>query len=118
MPKLRKKSTETAVDERKANAYVKALTHPVRVEVIRFIRSRGKASPSEIQEIWAAGLGLRMGEAPALSVIAYHVRMLVDYGVIKLVDTKPRRGAVEHYYGVDDEFDLYLGETRKLLESL
>lgn len=30
--------------------------------------------------------------------VSYHVRVLVDRGLLTLVDTQPRRGAVEHYY--------------------
>jgi DNA-binding transcriptional ArsR family regulator len=122
MPKLRKNNpaVDVDVDDRKANAYVKALTHPVRVDILREIRAAevgAGVSPSDIQILWK-DLYENPEDEIALGVISYHVRMLLGYGVIKLVRTEPRRGAVEHYYGVDDEFDLYLGETRKLLESL
>jgi DNA-binding transcriptional ArsR family regulator len=30
--------------------------------------------------------------------LSYHMRQLVQLGLVKLVDTKPRRGAIEHYY--------------------
>lgn len=33
-----------------------------------------------------------------LANISYHVRILHKLGAIKLVDTKPRRGATEHFY--------------------
>src|SRR6266513_2029939 len=46
------------------------------------------ASPSEI----ASEL-----EAP-LTHVSYHVRQLAALGLIKLVRTTPRRGAVEHHY--------------------
>jgi predicted transcriptional regulator len=30
--------------------------------------------------------------------VSYHVRQLEKAGLIELVATKPRRGALEHYY--------------------
>jgi hypothetical protein len=33
-----------------------------------------------------------------LGVVAYHVRMLRDYGLIYETRTEPRRGALQHYY--------------------
>lgn len=46
------------------------------------------ASPSEIAEELGAPLGN----------VSYHVRYLERVGLLKLVKTRPRRGAVEHYY--------------------
>jgi hypothetical protein len=46
------------------------------------------ASPSEIAEEIGAPLGN----------VSYHVRFLARVGLIELTSTKPRRGAVEHYY--------------------
>jgi hypothetical protein len=34
----------------------------------------------------------------SLNLVAYHVRVLEKYDCIKLVDTKQRRGATEHFY--------------------
>jgi DNA-binding transcriptional ArsR family regulator len=66
---------------------VKALAHPLRISIMRLVYDR-VASPSEI----AAEL-----EAP-LGNVSYHVRYLERAGLLKLVRTRPRRGAVEHYY--------------------
>lgn len=33
-----------------------------------------------------------------LSTVGYHVRQLAEYGALDLVDTKSRRGAVQHFY--------------------
>jgi DNA-binding transcriptional ArsR family regulator len=46
------------------------------------------ASPSEIAEEIDAPLGN----------VSYHVRFLARVGMIELAATKPRRGAIEHYY--------------------
>jgi predicted transcriptional regulator len=45
-------------------------------------------SPSEIAEELAMPLGN----------VSYHVRVLADFGLIKLVRRTPRRGAIEHHY--------------------
>ncbi len=46
------------------------------------------ASPSEIAEEVSAPLGN----------VSYHVRFLERVGLLELVEARPRRGAVEHYY--------------------
>jgi DNA-binding transcriptional ArsR family regulator len=66
---------------------VKALAHPLRVQILRTLEER-TASPSELAE----ELGVPL---PNLS---YHIRMLVQLDLLKLVKTRPRRGAIEHYY--------------------
>jgi len=33
-----------------------------------------------------------------LSNVSYHVRVLADHGVVRLVGTKPARGSVQHFY--------------------
>ena len=66
---------------------VKALNHPLRVQILRSIEV-DRASPVELS---------RRLDAP-LGVVSYHVRVLADLGLIKLVKRTPRRGAVEHHY--------------------
>ena len=65
----------------------KAYAHPLRIHIIGKLDGR-VASPSEL----ANELG-----AP-LTHVSYHVRQLAGLGLIKLVKTTPRRGAVEHHY--------------------
>ncbi|HZB06179.1 MAG TPA: helix-turn-helix domain-containing protein, partial [Thermoleophilaceae bacterium] len=50
--------------------------------------NQGVASPNELAK--------KLGEP--LTNVSYHVRMLHDLGCIELVETEPRRGALEHYY--------------------
>ncbi len=41
-----------------------------------------------------------------VSNVGYHVRVLADHGAVELVETRPRRGSVEHFYratGLVDE---------------
>ena len=66
---------------------VKALTHPLRAQILRQLEER-TASPSALAEELGAPLGN----------VAYHVRQLAGLGLIELVRTTPRRGAIEHEY--------------------
>jgi DNA-binding transcriptional ArsR family regulator len=78
-----KRQTASAVDSRLA----KALAHPLRVQLLAAL-NEGVASPNELAK--------KLGEP--LTNVSYHVRMLHDLGTIELVETEPRRGALEHYY--------------------
>lgn len=78
-----KGETASAVDSRLA----KALAHPLRVQLLAAL-NQGVASPNELAK--------KLGEP--LTNVSYHVRMLHDLGCIELVETEPRRGALEHYY--------------------
>ncbi len=78
-----KRQTASAVDSRLA----KALAHPLRVQLLAAL-NQGVASPNELAK--------KLDEP--LTNVSYHVRMLHDLGTIELVDTEPRRGALEHYY--------------------
>jgi DNA-binding transcriptional ArsR family regulator len=66
---------------------IKALTHPLRVQILRALEER-TASPSELADEIGAPLGN----------VSYHVRQLHALGLIKLVKKTPRRGAIEHHY--------------------
>ena len=66
---------------------VKALAHPLRVQILSVLEER-VASPSDLAEELGAPLGN----------VSYHVRTLTDLGLLKLVRRRTRRGAVEHYY--------------------
>jgi DNA-binding transcriptional ArsR family regulator len=68
-------------------SFVKALAHELRVEILAILTEQ-LASPNELAKMLDEGL----------SQVSYHVKVLRDYGVITLVKTEPRRGAVEHYY--------------------
>jgi DNA-binding transcriptional ArsR family regulator len=78
-----KRQTASAVDSRMA----KALAHPLRVQLLAAL-NEGVSSPNELAK--------KLDEP--LTNVSYHVRMLHDLGCIELVDTEPRRGALEHYY--------------------
>ena len=66
---------------------VKAISHPLRFRVLARLNA-GVASPVEI----ARELDVPVGR------VSHHVRTLARIGAIELVSTRPRRGAVEHFY--------------------
>lgn len=66
----------------------KAVSHPLRRDVLDLIIERGEASPNEA----AAALGASLG------TVSYHVQILRELGCVELVRTEPRRGALEHFY--------------------
>lgn len=68
---------------------VKALSHPVRVEILEALRDR-VASPNELSREMDSSVG----------TISYHAKTLVKCGCLELVHTKPRRGAMEHFFSV------------------
>lgn len=66
----------------------KALSHQLRVEILNYLVERGTASPVEMSRTLSAPVG----------DISHHVKQLVKYGCAEQVSTRPRRGAVEHFY--------------------
>ena len=65
----------------------KAMAHPLRVRILAILDS-GRASPSDL----AAELGVPVEN------VAYHVRVLRQYGLVRLVRRAVRGAAVQHYY--------------------
>lgn len=65
----------------------KAIAHPLRARVLVALSER-VASPNEI----ARELGEPLGR------VSHHFRVLAKIGTIELVETRPRRGALEHFY--------------------
>lgn len=68
-------------------AVAKALSHPLRSHILVTLGDR-VASPNEI----AKELGL------AARDLDYHVKVLVEVGMIRLVGAEKRRGVKEHFY--------------------
>jgi DNA-binding transcriptional ArsR family regulator len=66
---------------------VKALSHPLRYRILGRLNA-GEASPVEM----AREMDVPVGR------VSHHVRTLARIGAIELVRTRPRRGAVEHFY--------------------
>jgi hypothetical protein len=66
----------------------RALSHELRAEILTFLTERTKASPVQMSRELLAPVG----------DISHHVKQLVKYGCAEQVETRPRRGAVEHFY--------------------
>lgn len=67
--------------------FLRVISHPVRIEILRILHNR-VASPKELAD--------ELGEN--LSNISYHFKYLRIEDCIEILDTEPRRGAVEHYH--------------------
>jgi DNA-binding transcriptional ArsR family regulator len=66
---------------------IKAIAHPLRHRILLALGEE-VSSPKQI----AARLGEPLGR------VGHHVRVLAGLGAIELVDTRARRGAIEHFY--------------------
>ncbi len=66
---------------------IRALAHPLRVAALTLLDER-TMSPKDLAE----HLGV------PLPLASYHVRRLYQLDLIELVDTKQRRGALQHFY--------------------
>jgi DNA-binding transcriptional ArsR family regulator/DNA-binding XRE family transcriptional regulator len=72
--------------------WLKALTHPTRVAILRYLLEHDEASPS----VLAVALGRPAG------TVSYHVRRLAEAGHLVLARTTQGRGSLEHHYRLRD----------------
>ncbi len=70
---------------------LKALAHPLRAKALPLF-AEGTVSPIQV----ARRLDVDV------SHLAYHIRVLRQLGFIELVETRQRRGALEHFYRATD----------------
>lgn len=68
---------------------VRALSHPVRVEILQALHGR-IASPAELSR--------EIGQRPA--VVSYHASTLLKCGCVELVHSRPQRGTIENFFAV------------------
>ena len=77
-----------------------AFVHPLKLRILAMMaeppppRAIGGGAPAPG---WSPN-SLYVAAGEALGNVSYHVRQLEKAGLIELVATKPRRGALEHYY--------------------
>lgn len=83
-PRTKRRKTEPGTID---HDLVKAMAHPLRYELLMKLEGR-TASPNELSKEVKASVG----------TVSYHVRLLERMGFVELVDQKPRRGAVEHFF--------------------
>ena len=76
------------IDRTDDNNLLIALRHPLRRRILREMADGKAISPLELAN------ELRQ----PLSNVSYHVRVLADLAAVTLVDTKPTRGSVQHFY--------------------
>lgn len=102
-------STVPVIDQR----LVKAMGHPLRFRILVALNLR-VASPKELADEFDEPLGN----------VSYHVRMLDSLGCLELVDTKQRRGAVEHFYRAvtrpmfsDDDWSVLPATARREIDA-
>jgi DNA-binding transcriptional ArsR family regulator len=76
-------------DARIDRELVKALSHPIRVEILEALQGR-IASPGELSQEMEESLG----------VISYHANTLIRCGCLELVHTEPRRGTIEQFFAI------------------
>jgi DNA-binding transcriptional ArsR family regulator len=68
--------------------WAKALSHPLRGNILRLMRRDGTLSPIAVSREIGQSVG----------TIAYHFRQLHKLGYIEVCDERQRRGATEHVY--------------------
>jgi DNA-binding transcriptional ArsR family regulator len=81
--------------------------HPDRLDAFSILYER-IASPKEVAQV----LGIPLGTA------SFHINELKDDGVIELVKTEQRRGAVEHYYRATEPPEVDFDEWKALPKRL
>jgi DNA-binding transcriptional ArsR family regulator len=67
-----------------------ALSHPLRIEILRTMRDRRVLSPVEYSR--------ESGEP--LGNVSYHVRALLEFDIVAEAGLVQRRGAMEHRYSL------------------
>src|SRR5690349_9893139 len=101
------------------------LKHPLRVRILEVL-NEGPRSPSQFVEEGLIPKDLFNTYQQALSLASYHFRELEKEGCLEVIESIPRRGAVEHVYrGMtprvffsDGEFEAMPQATRRQLSRI
>jgi hypothetical protein len=100
------------------------LRHPLRVRILEAL-NEGPRSPSQFVEEGLIPKELFNSYQQALSLASYHFRELEKEGCLEVIESIPRRGAVEHVYRglarvfVDDrEFEEMARPDRRQLSRI
>ena len=83
----RQVATVDCVSKLPTREAAKAVAHPLRARILEALAGEAR-SPNQLAVEFNEPLGN----------VSYHVVVLRDLGMIDLIDTVPRRGALEHYY--------------------
>lgn len=86
-------------------ALAAAYSHPMRVRILTAMSPTDRrCSPTELAEEW--------GEDTRN--VAYHFRELVAYGLLEVIETRPKRGSVEHIHATTKRAVAWATEWEKL----
>lgn len=75
------------VEEISDERIIKAMGHPLRLRILEALGQQER-SPRELSDALNEPLGN----------VSYHVRLLLDLGMLRLTRTTQKRGAIEHHY--------------------
>jgi DNA-binding MarR family transcriptional regulator len=96
--------TERRTERQKAaQNRIKAMNHPLRATLLMILTER-TSSPAEMAR--------ELDED--LSNVSYHTKQLVELECAELVNTRPVRGALEHFYRATERHQLYMNEWDEL----
>jgi DNA-binding transcriptional ArsR family regulator len=110
--------------KKRSKTIFNALKHPLRVRILEVLNESPR-SPSQFVEEGLIPKGSFNSYQQALSLASYHFRELEKEGCLEVVESIPRRGAIEHVYRglatvfVDDaEFEEMDQPTRRRLSRI
>jgi len=90
--------TEREIERKKRSETIcNALKHPLRVRILEVL-NEGPRSPSQFVEEGLIPKEHYNTYQQALSLASYHFRELEKEGCLEVIESIPRRGAVEHVY--------------------
>jgi hypothetical protein len=111
-------------DKKRSETICTVLRHPLRVRILEVL-NEGPRSPSQFVEEGLIPKEHFTSYQQALSLASYHFRELQKEGCLEVIESIPRRGAVEHVYrGLariyfdDAEFEKMPRETRRTLSRI
>jgi hypothetical protein len=115
----------TEVEEKKRRETICAvLGHPLRVSILEVL-NEGPRSPSQFVAEGLVPDELFENQKQALSLTSYHFRELEKEGCLEVIESIPRRGALEHIYKgkasvyfTDEEFEEMSRQTRGNLSRI
>jgi DNA-binding transcriptional ArsR family regulator len=110
--------------KKRSETICNALKHPLRVRILEVL-NEGPRSPSQFVEEGLIPKEHYTTYQQALSLASYHFRELEKEGCLKVIESIPRRGAIEHVYrGLarvyfnDAEFEETPRQTRQRLSRI
>lgn len=113
-----------AEDRKRTETICTVLKHPIRVRILEVL-NEGPRSPSQFVEEGLIPKEHFSSYQQALSLASYHFRELEKEGCLEVIESIPRRGAVEHVYrGLarvffdDAEFEATAPEDRRELSRI